>query len=46
MPPKKRKWGEIPNEGEIMEKDHNGKWIRCKICDVRIKVHSQFSVTE
>ena len=46
MPPKKIKWGEIPNESEIKEKDYNGKWIHCKICYVRIKVCSQFSVTE
>ena len=46
MPPKKIKWGEIPNESEIMEKDRNGKWICCKLCDVRIKVRSQFSITE
>ena len=46
MPPKKIKWGEIPNESEIKEKDYNGKWICCKICDVRIKVCSQFSITE
>ena len=46
MPPKKIKWGEIPNESEIKEKDRNGKWIRCKLCDVRIKVRSQFSITE
>ena len=45
MPPK-IKWGEIPNESEIKEKDYNGKWIRCKICDIRIKVCSQFSVTK
>ena len=46
MHPKKIKWGEIPNESKIKGKDRNGKWIHCKLCDVRIKVHSQFSITE
>ena len=28
------------------KKNVNGKWIHCKMCDVRIKVRSQFCVTK
>ena len=46
MPPKKLKWGDIPNLSKVMDKDVNGKWIHCKMCDVRIKIRSQFSFIE
>ena len=46
MPIKKLKSGDIPNLSEVMDKDVNGKWIHCKTCDVRIRVHSQFSFIE
>ena len=46
MPPKKVAWGDIPNLSEVKDKDMNGKWIRCKICDVKIRVQCQFSLTE
>ena len=46
MPPKKVNWGDIHNSVEVKCKDVNGKWICCKICDVKIRVRSQFSLTE
>ena len=46
MPPKKRSWGDIPHVNDVKDKDTNGKWIHCKICDVRIRVRSQFSMSE
>ena len=48
MPPKKYSWGDIPNLNQIKDKDKDkdGKWIHCKMCDVRIKVQCQFSFTE
>ena len=46
MPPKKISWGDLPHINDIMDKDENGKWIHCKICDLRIRVRSQFSSTE
>ena len=45
MPPKKRDWGDIPHMNDVIDKDANGKWIHCKVCDVRIRVRSQFSLT-
>ena len=46
MPPKKLKWGDILNISEVIDKDVKGKWIHCKMCNVIIKVRSQFSFTE
>ena len=46
MPPKKRSWGDIPHIDDIEDMDTNGKLIHCKICDVRIRVRSQFSSSE
>ena len=46
MPPKKVAWGDIPNLSEVKDKDMNGKWIRCKIYDVKIRVWCQFSLAE
>ena len=46
MPPKKRSWGDIPHVNDVKDKDTNGKWIHCKICDVCIRVRSQFSMSE
>ena len=46
MPPKKIKWGDIPNLSEVMDKDVKGKWIHSKTCNFIIKVRSQFSFTE
>ena len=46
MPPKKVSWGDIPNISEVDDKDVNGKWILCKICNVKIRICSQYSLTE
>ena len=46
MARKKTEWGDIPNLSVVKNKDINGKWIRCKICDIKIKVRCQFSFTE
>ena len=46
MPPKKKSWGDIPDEQDVKDKDQNGKWIHCKVCDIQIRVRSQFSLTE
>ena len=46
MPPKKLKWGDIPNLSGVMDKDVKGKWIHCNTYNVIIKICSQFSFTE
>ena len=46
MPPKKRNWGDIPNINHVKEKDEDGKWIECCLCNIRIRVRSQFCLTE
>ena len=46
MAPKKITWGDLPNVIEVQDKDVNGKWIHCKTCNVKIRVCSQFSLTE
>ena len=46
MPPKKVTCGDILNLSEVKNKYVNGKWIHCETCDVNIRVHSQFSLTE
>jgi len=47
MPPKKVAWGDIPNEVFIEDKDNDkGKWIKCKICHVVIRVRASFGFTE
>ena len=46
MPLKKIEWGDIPNIAYVKDKDLFGTWIECKICDVKIRVRSQFCFTE
>ena len=46
MPLKKVSWGDIPNVSEVEAKDVNAKWIHCKICNVKIRSHAQYSLTE
>ena len=46
MPPKKFNWGDILDINQVKDKDRNGKWIHCETCNVRIRVRSQFSITE
>ena len=46
MPPRKYDWEDIPNENQVKDKDNNGKWICCKVCDIKVKIRSQFSTTE
>ena len=47
MPPKKVAWGDIPNKVFIDNKDNDkGKWIKCKICHVVIRVRASFGFTE
>ena len=46
MPPKKKCWGDIPNESEIEDRDVHGKWILCKICNIKIRIRAQYSLTE
>ena len=46
MPPKKISWGDIPNVSEVQDKDVNGKWIHCRTCDVKVRICSQFLLTE
>ena len=46
MPPTKVCWGDIPNESDIEVRDVHGKWIHCKICNVRIRIRAQYSLTE
>ena len=40
MSPKKVSWGDIPNVSEVKDKDVNEKWIHCKTCNVKIRIHS------
>ena len=46
MPPRKYEWEDIPNKNCVKDKDENGKWICCKVCNIKIKIRSQFSTTE
>ena len=46
MPPKKVDWGDIPNDVYVKDKDHLGKWIECDICNIKIRIRSQFCFTE
>ena len=46
MPLKKVEWGDIANIAYVKDKDLFGTWIECKICDVKIRVRSQFCFTE
>ena len=46
MPLKKVEWGDIPNIECVTERDLFGTWIECNICDVKIRVRSQFCFTE
>ncbi len=46
MPPRKYEWEDIPNKNCVKDKDENGKWICCKVCNNKIKIRSQFSTTE
>ena len=47
MPPKKITWGDIPNSDFVKDKDNvNGRWIECRLCNVRIKVRATFGFTE
>ena len=46
MPFKKVEWGDIPHETYVKDKDIMGKWIECDICNVKIRIRSQFCFTE
>ena len=47
MPPKKITWGDVPNSDFVKDKDNvNGRWIECRLCNVRIKVRATFGFTE
>ena len=46
MPFKKVEWGDIQHDICIKDNDHMGKWIECDICDVEIRVRSQFCFTD
>ena len=46
MPLKKTEWGDVPNIAHVKDKDLFGTWIQYKICDVKIRIRSQFCFTE
>ena len=46
MPPKKIKWGDIPNEEHVKEKDSSGKGIECCVCQQVFKVRATFDFAE
>ena len=46
MPFKRVEWGDIPHDTYIKNKDTLGRWIECDICDVKIRIRSQFCFTE
>ena len=46
MPLKKTEWGDVPHIEYVKERDVFGTWIQCGICDVKIRIRSQFCFTE
>jgi len=46
MPPRKFEWSDTPNTDVIKDKDPLGKWIKCKVCNLTIKVRAQYGHTE
>ena len=43
---KKNEWCDIPHNTYVKDKDIMGKWIECDICNVKIRIRSQFCFTE
>ena len=46
MPPKRTNWGDIPQLAHVKDKDPQGKWIECSLCELRIKVRAPYGMTE
>ena len=46
MPYKKNAWGDIPHESYVKDKDDNGRWIVCDLCDIKIRCRSQYCFPE